>query len=68
MNIAKKICAIVKSFPEQKKLEVLSFTEFLNSQQDEKDDLDKQTALAILQKYRGRIVVKPFIRDDCYDR
>lgn len=68
MNIAKKNYAVVKSFPEQKNLEVLSFTELLISQQNEKDDLNQQTALVTLQKYRGRLAVAPFIRDDCYDR
>ena len=67
-SITEKIFETVKTLPEQKAAEVLSFAEGLKAKQVAEDMTLRNRALATLAKYRGRFKVEPFKRDDCYDR
>jgi len=66
--IAEKVFETVKTLPEQKMAEVLSFVEGLKAKQEAEDMALRNRALATLAKYRGRFKVEPFNRDECYDR
>ena len=67
-SIAENIFETVKTLPEQKAAEVLSFAEGLKAKQEAEDMTLRNRALETLAKFRGRFKVEPFNRDDCYDR
>ncbi|SJM95005.1 conserved hypothetical protein [Crenothrix polyspora] len=68
MNIAEKIYETVKTLPEQTACEVLHFAENLKAKQVEEESIRRESALATLAKYRGRVKAEKFVREDCYDR
>lgn len=68
MNIAERIYETVKTMPEEKACEVLSFAESLKTKQAEEETARRANALAMLVKYQGRYKADKFSRDECYDR
>ena len=68
MNTAEKIFDEVKVLPETEAREVLDFVEYLKARREQKVVVQRDRALATLEKFRGRFKAGKFNRDECYDR
>ncbi len=69
MGIAERIYEIAKQLPEAEASEVLHFIESKHAKAPPQDAAARRAAaLAVLDKYAGRVKVVKFKRDELYDR
>jgi len=68
MNTAEKIFEEVRTLPEPEAREILDFVEFLKGKWERDLEARRASALATLNKFKGRYDGMKFNRDELHDR
>jgi hypothetical protein len=64
-SIAEQVFETVKALPDEQAAEVLNFVEGLKARLEAEQQAQRDRALAVLGKYRGRYKAEKFDREEC---